>query len=148
MPTSFDFEELRERFACDVYLETGLYDPREDVSCRKALGCGFKKLYSIELRQDWVEPAHKEYDTEIESGRLTIIHDDSVRLKFHLERNADFANKTFFFLDAHVDNILIKNYTKRCPIFDELSAIKELTRDDNVICVDDMRIMRTPHLWQ
>lgn len=148
MPIAFDIEELRTRFGCTTYLETGLYDPRADVSCRKALTCGFKKLYTVELREDWVALGKQEFCTDVESGRLTILHDDSANLANHLRGNADFEERTFFFLDAHVDNQLIKNYVKRCPIVEELDAIKELARKDHVICVDDMRIMRTPYPWQ
>lgn len=148
MPIAFDIEELRQRFSCTTYLETGLYDPRVDVSCRKALTCGFKKLYTVELRQDWVELGKTEFAADVESGRLSVIHDDSANLAAHIHGNADFEERTFFFLDAHVDNHLIKNYVKRCPIVEELTAIKELARKDHVICVDDMRIMRTPFPWR
>jgi hypothetical protein len=148
MPIAFNIEELRQRFGCTTYLETGLYDPRMDVSCRKALQCGFKKLYTVELRQDWVDLGKAEFAADVESGRLTVIHDDSANLAAHIHGNADFEERTFFFLDAHVDNHLIKNYVKRCPIVEELTAIKELLRKDHVICVDDMRIMRTPFPWQ
>lgn len=148
MPIAFDIEELRARFGCTTYLETGLYDPRTDVSCRKALTCGFKKLYTVELREDWVALGKAEFATNVESGRLTVVHDDSANLANHLCSNPDFEERTLFFLDAHVDNQLIKNYVKRCPIVEELNAIKELARKDHVICVDDMRIMRTPYPWQ
>ena len=148
MPIAFDIEELRRRFDCTTYLETGLYDPRVDVSCRKALTCGFKKLYTVELRQDWVELGKAEFAADVESGRLSVIHDDSANLAAHIHGNADFEERTFFFLDAHVDNHLIKNFVKRCPIVEELAAIKELGRKDHVICVDDMRIMRTPFPWR
>jgi hypothetical protein len=147
MPISFDVEALRKETGCETYLETGLYDPREDVSCRKALSCGFTKLYTIELRRDWVDLARKEYAKDVKTSRLTIIHDDSVNLSKYISENKDFDKRAFFFLDAHVDNSLIKNYSTKCPIVAELSAIKQLARKDNIICVDDMRIMRTPFPW-
>lgn len=147
MPISFDIEELRQRYNCSTYLETGLYDPRRDVSCRKALTTGFKKLYTIELREDWVELGRIEFASEVQTGRLVIIHDDSAKLGNHIKDNSDFEERSFFFLDAHVDNAAIKNYTKKCPIVEELQAISELSRKDHIICVDDMRIMRTPYPW-
>ena len=45
MPISFDLEEFRKKHNIVNYFETGLYDVRFDVSCKKALNCGFKKLY-------------------------------------------------------------------------------------------------------
>jgi hypothetical protein len=59
----------------------------------------------------------------------------------------DFKNKTIFFLDAHVDNMNIYNYIKKCPLFDELEAIKSLERKDNVILIDDLRIIKNSFPW-
>ena len=50
-------------------------------------------------------------------------------------------------MDAHVDNNNIKNYKYRCPLFEELNAIKSLDRKDNVILIDDLRIIRNSYPW-
>ena len=55
--------------------------------------------------------------------------------------------RQFFFLDAHVDNSNIHNYKKKCPIFEELNAISSLSRKDNVILIDDLRIITTSFPW-
>jgi hypothetical protein len=52
-----------------------------------------------------------------------------------------------FFLDAHVDNTNIHNYKLRCPLFDELEAIKSIERKDNIILIDDLRIITTLFPW-
>ena len=59
-----------------------------------------------------------------------------------------FKDRTMFFLDAHVDNVNIHNYKKKCPLFDELEAIGSLERKDNIILVDDLRIITQPYPWQ
>ena len=59
----------------------------------------------------------------------------------------DFNNKTMFFLDAHVDNGNIHNYKYRCPLFEELKAIKSLERKDNIILIDDLRIIKGVFPW-
>ncbi len=41
MPINFDLEKLRIEHDCLNYFETGLWDPRTDVSSKKALACGF-----------------------------------------------------------------------------------------------------------
>ena len=69
-----------------------------------------------------------------------------ISLSFILN-NSDFNNRTIFFLDAHVDNSNIHNYSKKCPVFDELTAISKLARNDNILCIDDMRIMKTNFPW-
>jgi hypothetical protein len=52
-----------------------------------------------------------------------------------------------FFLDAHVDNENIKNYKNRCPLFHELEAIKSIERKDNIILIDDLRIIKKKFPW-
>ena len=54
MPINFDLENLRKKYNCINYFETGLWDPRDDVSSKQALRCGFDKVYCIEIRKDWV----------------------------------------------------------------------------------------------
>jgi len=146
MPISFDLESLRQQHNCVNYLETGMWDPRQDVSSRKALTCGFDKVYCVEIRKDWVELGTQEFKEHIDSGKYKIILDDSTNMKAHLT-DENFKNKTIFFLDAHVDNDNIHNYKKKCPLFEELEAIKSLERKDNVILVDDLRIIRYSFPW-
>ena len=43
--------------------------------------------------------------------------------------------------------INIHNYKKRCPLFDELEAIKSIERKDNVIMIDDLRIIKNSFPW-
>ena len=146
MPISFDLEILRNMHNCVNYFETGLWDPRDDVSSKKALSCGFDKVYCIEIRKDWVELGNEVFKEYIVSGKYNLYLDDSVNMKKYLI-NENFKNKTIFFLDAHIDNDNIHNYKKKCPLFDELEAIKSLERKDNVILIDDLRIINEAFPW-
>jgi len=146
MPISFNMERLRKIHGCVNYFETGLYDPREDVSSRKALRCDFDKVYCIEIREDWVGLGNEMFKDDIMEGRYHLYLDDSVNLKKYIMTD-DFKNKTMFFLDAHVDNGYIHNYKKKCPLLEELEAIKAMERKDNVILIDDLRIINTPFPW-
>jgi hypothetical protein len=58
-----------------------------------------------------------------------------------------FDEKTIFFLDAHVDNNNIFNYKYKCPLLEELNAIEFLQRKDNIIMIDDLRIISQPFPW-
>lgn len=147
MPISFDLERIREQHQCKVYLETGMWNPTSDISLRKALKCGFDKVYCVEIREDWVAVANQVFAKEIDSNRLTIIHDDSTKLSQYIVNNSDFQEKTIFFLDAHVDNNNIHNYKRKCPLLEELNAIHQLPRKDNIIMVDDLRIVSQPFPW-
>jgi hypothetical protein len=145
MPVDFDLEELRKEHNCLNYFETGLWDPRGDVSSKKALSCGFEKLYCIEIRKDWVLLGLEIFKEDIIQDRYHLILDDSTNMKNHVKGD-DFLNKTMFFLDAHVDNADIHFYKKRCPLFEEIESIKSIERKDNVILIDDLRLITT-HCW-
>lgn len=146
MPIKFNIEKLRKKYKCINYFETGLWDPRSDISSKKALKCGFEKVYCIEIRKDWVELGQKIFNEDIEKGRYNLYLDDSTNMRKYLTGD-DFNNKTMFFLDAHVDNKDIHNYKKKCPLFEELSAIASLERKDHIILVDDLRIIKSAFPW-
>lgn len=146
MPISFDLEEIRKKHDCVNYFETGLWDPRGNVSSRQALQCGFDTVHCIEIRNDWVDLGKEVFKNEINAGKYHLYLDDSTNMKKYLANDV-FNNKTMFFLDAHVDNMNIHNYKKRCPLFDELQAIKELSRNDHIIMIDDLRIIRNAFPW-
>ena len=146
MPISFDLEDLRKKHNCVNYFETGLYDPRADVSSKLAVACGFDKVYCVEIRKDWVELGNDVFKEQILTGRYNLYLDDSTNMKKYLLTD-NFKEKTLFFLDAHVDNDNIHNYKLRCPLFDELEAIKSIERNDNVILIDDLRIIKNAFPW-
>lgn len=146
MPISFDLQAIKEKHNCVNYFETGLWDPRSNVSSKQALAAGFERVFCIELRDQWVKLGYEIFKEEILSHKYFLFHDDSVNMKRHLHYPY-FENKTMFFLDAHVDNNNIHNFTKICPVFDELEAIKSLDRKDNVIMVDDLRLLKQPFPW-
>ena len=146
MPISFDLEDLRLKHNCVNYFETGLWDPRYDVSSKLALSCNFDKVYCIEIRKDWVELGNDIFKEHIMTGKYNLYLDDSTNMQKYLMTD-NLKNKTIFFLDAHVDNINIHNYKKKCPLFDELEAIKSIERKDNVILIDDLRIIKNSFPW-
>ena len=147
MPISFDLEHLRLNHNCVNYFETGLYDPRENVSSKLALSCNFDKVFCIEIRKDWVDLGNIVFKDHITTGKYNLYLDDSVNMKNYVMNNDIFKHKTMFFLDAHVDNEHIHNYKKKCPLFEELEAINSIERKDNVILIDDLRIIKNSFPW-
>ena len=109
MPISFDIEKLRVEHNCVNYFETGLWDPRTNVSSKQALECNFDKVYCIEILKQWVDLGNEEFKEHINNGKYHLYLDDSTNMQKYL-LNDDFNNKTMFFLDAHVDNSNISNY--------------------------------------
>jgi hypothetical protein len=146
MPINFDLDGLRAKYNCLNYFETGLWDPRGNVSSKQALSCGFENVYCIEIRSDWVELGKDIFKEDIIKGRYNLILDDSTNMKEYVKGDV-FNNKTMFFLDAHVDNASILNYKKHCPLFEELEAINSINRKDNIILIDDLRIITTAFPW-
>jgi len=147
MTIAFDLENIRKQHDCVNYFETGLWDPRTNVSSRQALAANFKKVFCIELRQLWVDLGKDVFKEEITTGRYNLYHDDSSNMRKYLYDNEAFNEKTLFFLDAHVDNNNIHNYKRRCPLLDELEAIGSLERKNHVIMVDDLRIVNSAFPW-
>lgn len=140
MPISFDLEKLREKHNCVNYFETGLWDPRDNVSSKH-------KLYYVGLKRYFVQKFAKiGLNQETTYLKNILWRDDSSNMKKYLMTD-DFKNKTIFFLDAHVDNANIKNYKQKCPLFDELEAIKSIERKDNLILIDDLRIITKSFPW-
>lgn len=146
MPISFDIEALRATHNCVNYFETGLYDPRENVSIHYANRANFNKIFSLEIREDWVRLATQIFKDEVSTGRITLINDDSNNLGNYLN-NDIFQHKTIFFFDAHVDNASIHTHINMCPLINELTALQTLHRRDHVILVDDLRILSQPFPW-
>ena len=146
MPISFDLEDLRVKHNCVNYFETGLWDPQENVSSKLALSCGFDKVYCIEIRKDLVELGNIVFKEYIMTGKYNLYLDDSTNMKKYVIID-NFKDKTMFFLDAHVDNVNIHNYKNKCPLFDDLEAIKSIERKDNVILIDDLRIIKNSFPW-
>ena len=147
MPIRFNLEQLRETYDCKNYFETGLYDPRRDnCSSNQALKCNFDKVYCIEIREDWVNMGKQVFEKEISKKRYNLYLDDSTNMKTYLNDEL-FKERTVFFLDAHVDNSNIHNYKKKCPLLEELYAISNLKRKDNIILIDDVRILNTSNPW-
>lgn len=146
MPISFDIEKLRVEHNCVNYFETGLWDPRTNVSSKQALECNFDKVYCIEILKQWVDLGNEEFKEHINNGKYHLYLDDSTNMQKYL-LNDDFNNKTMFFLDAHVDNSNISNYKQKCPLFDELNAIKSLKRKDHILLIDDLRIITKAFPW-
>jgi hypothetical protein len=147
MPINFDLESLRKEHNCVNYFETGLCDPYQNVSSKQALSCGFDKVFCIELLPRYVDLGNELFKEYIMKGIYHLYLDDSANMKKYI-MNDTFNNKTMFFLDAHIDTGSgIDIYKKKCPLFEELDAIKSMERKDNVILIDDLRIIRHAFPW-
>ena len=141
MTLGFDLSAIQQKHDCQTYIETGLgYCDAEDVSLNQALECNFSKCISLEIDSRFTAIGKDVFKTQIEKGRCELITDDSTNLAQYL---SDDQGKTLFFLDAHIQANMGDrcNFKRVCPLIEELEAIKTLTRKDNIICIDDLRII-------
>lgn len=141
MPINFDLESIRVKYDCKNYFETGLYDPRSNISSKTAL------KYNFEIREDRVNLGKGVFKEEIECGRYNLYLYDSTNMNRYLTNTDAFNDRTIFFLDAQADNMAIKIFKRRCPLSEELYAIKGLERKDQIIMVDDLRIIKNAYPW-
>jgi hypothetical protein len=91
-------QELRIKHGCLNYFETGLWDPRYEVSSKMALKCGFEKIYCIEIREDWVNLGKSVFNEDIINGRYNLILDDSTNMKKYVNGDVLKIKRCFFWM--------------------------------------------------
>lgn len=137
-----DYKNLRLKYYCDYFLETGYY---MGSGVERAIKAGFEKIFSIEISSIHVENGKKRHENYITLGQVEIINDDSRNLYKTIKQ---FPNKRFlFFLDAHADQSNQHEKSIACPVIEELEAIRNHPIKDHVILVDDMRLFRSQSAW-
>ena len=142
MPIKFDLTHMRKKYNLTTFFETGLF---KGASIKKALEAGFKKCISIEISTKHYTTGLKTFQEEIERGSVMLFKDDSKNMKQYLKYR---EGNTFFWLDAHADqNSNHERGEELCPIFQELQSINEILTDDDVISIDDVRLLKTNSAW-
>lgn len=141
MTLGFDLADICDNQDCETYFETGLGNCAvDDVSLKQALRCNFAKCISLEIDPKFIEAGKEVFKDDIEEGKCELILGDSAKLANYLDR---VTGRCLFFLDAHIQGGMgdACDYVRRCPLLEELEAIKSLERKDHVICIDDVRII-------
>jgi hypothetical protein len=116
------------------FLETGT----ANGDCVKlALEVGFEKIFSIELDELLQNENIQKYQFFVNEGKINLVTGDSL---WEMSNIIPFLDKpTTFWLDAHQD--FGPKGTKRCPLYEELSAIKYSNIKTHTILIDDMRML-------
>jgi len=141
MTLGFDLSSIKKKNNCETYFETGLgHCDIEDVSLKQALRCDFKKCFSLEIDEKFTKKGQEIFKEEIKSNRCKLITDDSTNLQNYLP---EIQGKALFFLDAHIQGGMGDecDFKRRCPLIEELEAIKLSDIKDHIICIDDLRII-------
>lgn len=131
-------KEVLLKYLNPYFLETGT----ANGDCvRLALEVGFEKIFSIELDETLQKENICNYQSFINEGKVNLIIGDSLWELIDIIPKLD--KSTTFWLDAHVD--FGPMGTKRCPLYEELSAIKMSNIKTHTILIDDMRMLG--HWW-
>jgi hypothetical protein len=121
----------------NIFIETGtLYGD----GIKKALDAGFGRVISIDIDPAIVEAAKKQFANAHQ--RVEIILGDSK--KALAETISTINEPCTFWLDAHWDMGPVCGEVI-CPLYDELTAIKNHPIKNHRILIDDMRIIGNPH---
>lgn len=116
----------------DTFIETGTF---LGDTVHLALDCGFSKVHSCELNDEFYESAE---NTFANNPKVKIWHGDSVDC---IPKMLEASNKPVtFWLDAHASGPLAGGRSGGSPVLDELRLIKEDTRNDHTIFIDDRRL--------
>jgi hypothetical protein len=134
MTTTTISKEVLLKYRNPYFLETGT----ADADCvRLALELDFEKVFSIEIDSILQNKNIENYQSYINDGRLDLVTGDSL---WELTRLIPKLDKpTTFWLDAHVD--FGPSGSKKCPLYEELSAISFSNIKTHTILIDDMRIL-------
>lgn len=130
MPKQTLFKKINNNF-----IETGAF---LGDGIQKALDSGFEKIISIELSEHYANVCKRRYMSN--SCVEVIIGDSYFELQNTLEKYST-ANFTYW-LDGHFSGGDTAFGVKEFPIMEELEAILKRNIADEIIYVDDMRILR------
>ncbi|MCE2680777.1 MAG: hypothetical protein LW629_10090 [Burkholderiales bacterium] len=126
-----------------TFVETGLY--RGD-GVDAALRSGFKKIYSIEPVQEFIDKCTVRFKKHVDSGSVKLVQGGSeTELKKVLD---EVTGPVVYWLDGHFQGVK-QGEEENCPLNKEIDAI--LARADfsrDVILIDDLRLVKDQKRWR
>ncbi len=131
-------DTLKKNLPLKIFVETGTF---EGASLR-AVEAQFKKLYSIELSEDYFKRAKERFQ---HNARVEIIHGNSATVLKLLEPDLQ-GKSVLFWLDAHwcVADEGTAGEKSQCPLLQEIEAIGTLG-ENSALLIDDARLfLATP----
>ena len=122
------------------FIETGTY---KGFTTRVATNSGFDKVFTIELQDYLYEESVENLTDLITLGKVEVYKGDSAKVLPTILNKIN--DKTTILLDAHIDDgNFISGETpniRKCPLYEELTAIKEHKIKEHTIIIDDVRIL-------
>ena len=126
-------KKVLEKYSNKYFVETGTHLGN---SVQLALDCEFEKVISMEINPEKVAAVNERFSDEIASGRVVILHGDTVDVFPEALKLLD-APATFW-LDAHWDDGPKGEYL--CPLPIELEEISKHSVKEHTLLIDDRRL--------
>lgn len=121
----------QKRFSISTLIETGTY-MGDMIEAQKKR---FKKIYSIELSAYLNEKAKNRFSRD---KNIELFLGDSGQVLPTLLKVIN--EPAIFWLDGHYSKGITAKGIKNCPIWEELNAIFENSKFENVLLIDDARL--------
>jgi hypothetical protein len=133
-------KEVLARYKKNILIETGTYLGQ---TAKAAVNAGYQKVYTIELQDFFFNTAKANLQFLITRGRVEMVKGDSrVELGRLLET---ISEPCVILLDAHIDgSSYVPDITPDidwCPLYHELSSIKNHPVKTHTILIDDLRMI-------
>lgn len=118
-----------------IFIETGTFHGN---AVKAALSARFKKIYSIELKEEFYNECKYKFRKEIKKGKVKLfLGDSSTCLPKILE---EVSQNATFWLDAHYSSGNTARGPVDVPLMMELDAISKHTVKNHTILIDDVRL--------
>ena len=129
-------ETLEEKFKLEVFIETGTYKGDTALWASKL----FKKVYTIELLDDYFETASENLG---KYSNIKLLFGDSRKILPSIIKNL--KRPAVFWLDAHMcgDSKFRDKIIDECPLLEEIKIINKFN-DKHLILIDDAGYFISP----
>lgn len=132
-------------YKSDIFFETGTY---QGYMARIASEIGFNRVITVELQRYLYDQARS---LSSDYHNIEFFLGDSPTIIKEVLTGIDETKTITFWLDAHIDpGNFVAGQTpdiRKCPLYDEINAIKMLKRNDYTILIDDLRIFTNDNSW-
>lgn len=138
---SYEFFAFFARNGARCFIETGTYT---GGGVSTGLRAGYEKVISIEAVSEFHLNCRKKFEKEIGDGRVELLLGDSGTVIGQLSPEGP----AVYWLDAHFQGVEAEFDADNCPLDQELDAIIKRGNPDDVVLIDDLRLLINPKAWR
>jgi hypothetical protein len=125
------------------FVETGTFHGGGVIT---ALRNGFEKIISIEVAREFYEECLGKFADPISEGKVELIYGDSATSIADVCKRVE--EPCVFWLDAHFQGVEAEFDASNCPLNSEIAAIIKRNNPNDVVLIDDLRLLQNPTAWR